>query len=57
MNLIFNTNHIIYYHMDAQYAIGLEWPYFTSPDYLVVQCWVHSMLIQQGHMSVTIQGF
>ena len=36
----FNNNDIIYYHIDAQWSIGWEQTYFTSSDYLVVQCWV-----------------
>ena len=42
MGLAINDNHIIYFHVDAQCPIGLTWTYFTSPDYLVVQCWVHA---------------
>ena len=37
MAVALNNNHIIYYCMDAQW-----WTYFDSPDYLIVQCWVHS---------------
>ena len=40
MALAYNDNHIIYYHMDAQQSVGLGRTYFTSPDYLVVQCLV-----------------
>ena len=40
--LAFNNNHIICYHMDMQWSVGLRWCYFVSPDYVVVQCWVHS---------------
>ena len=42
MALTFNSNHIVYYHMDTQHSIGLAQTYFASLHYLVVQCWVHS---------------
>ena len=40
MALIFNNAHIIYYHMDVTWSMGLVQTYFTHPDYFVVQCWV-----------------
>ena len=64
MAVAFNNNHFIYYHMDAQLSVGLGWTYFASPDYLVVQYWVHSMfffililVIQQGYMCIAIKSF
>ena len=36
MALLFNNNHKISYHMDAQWSIGFAWIYFTNPDYSVV---------------------
>ena len=41
MGVLYNNNHIIFYHIDALQAVGLAWTYFTYPDYLVVQCWVY----------------
>ena len=38
-------SHIIYYHMDAQWSIGLAWTYFTSPDYLAVQERIHAAFL------------
>ena len=29
--------------MDAQQSLGLAWTYFTSPDYLAVQEWIHGV--------------
>ena len=43
MALGFSNNHIIYYHMDAEWSTGLGWTYFPSPDYLAVKCLFHSM--------------
>ena len=63
MALAFNNNHIIYYQMDMQWSVGLTWTYFTSPDYSVVQCWVHSMffspipLTKQNPMHIIIFSF
>ena len=39
--LALNDHHVIYYHMDTQCPIELEWTYFASPDYLVVSWWLH----------------
>ena len=36
MALLMNDAHIIYYHMDALWSVGLEWSYFSHPDYFVV---------------------
>ena len=35
MALVFNNNHINWYHMDTWHSIGLGWIYFTSPDYVL----------------------
>ena len=50
--------------MDDQQFVVLVQTHITSPDYLVLQYWVHSMffftltlLIQQGYMSIIILGF
>ena len=34
--LAFKYYHIIYYHKDALWSLGLAQTYFTHPDYLVV---------------------
>ena len=36
MALMFNDDHIIYYHMDATHSFGLVQNYFTHPNYSVV---------------------
>ena len=41
MALMFNDDHLMYYHMDVQ-SVGLAQTYFTHLDYLVVQCWVQA---------------
>ena len=33
MALVFNNDHIVYYHMDSLQSMDLAWPYFTHPDY------------------------
>ena len=38
MSLVFDDNHIIYYHTLLQWSTGLTWTYFASPDCSVVQC-------------------
>ena len=53
MALESNDNHNIYYHMDAQWSIGLGHIYFTSPDYLVVQCLVHLTLFHADTINQT----
>ena len=45
MALTFTDNHVLYYQVDAQCSIGLGQTYFPSPDYLVVQCWVHATFL------------
>ena len=37
MSLAFNSEHIIYYHMDAIWSVGLAWTYLAHPNYLVCQ--------------------
>ena len=38
MALAFNTDHTVYYHMDALWSMGLAWTYFTHPAYVFIQC-------------------
>ena len=40
MPLAFDSEHIIYYNMDALWSVGLAQTDFPHPHYLVVQCWV-----------------
>ena len=42
MALAFNNNHIIYYHMDAQFSRRSAWTYFTGPDYSAAPDWIHA---------------
>ena len=42
MDLELNNTLIIYYHMDTTWSVGLVWTYFTNPDYVVVQGWIHT---------------
>ena len=42
MALAFNNEHIVYYHMDALWSMALMQTNFTHPDYLGVQCLVHT---------------
>ena len=44
MALAFNSDHIIYYDMDAMQSVVLMWTYFIHPTYLVVQYWVHTYM-------------
>ena len=44
MALLRNGPHIIYYHMDALWSMGLVWSYFFT-SYLVVQCWVYALVL------------
>ena len=45
MALAFNNNNTIYYYIDAQQSIWLTKTYFASPDYLLVQDWIHATLL------------
>ena len=53
MSLAFNDNHIIYYHIDAQWSIDLGQIYFARPDCLSVQCWVHSTFFHSNIINPT----
>ena len=53
MALAFNNNYIIYYHMDAQWSIGLAQTYFSSPDYSVVQDWIHATFLTPDTINQT----
>ena len=37
--------------MDAQQLVGLAQSYFSHPDFLVVQCWVHAVLFPDSMTS------
>ena len=50
---VFNSNHIIYYHMDAQWSMGLAWKYFVNPDYSTVQCWVQAIYLSTDAINQT----
>ena len=53
MAVSFNDNHIIYSYMYAQCSIGLRQTLFTSPDYMVVQCWTHSTFLHPNTINTT----
>ena len=48
MALACNSEYIIYYHMDALWSLGLVWNCFAHPNYLDVQCWVHTTYVSPG---------
>ena len=45
MDLVMNDAHIIYYHMDVLWLFGLAWSYSSHPNCLLVQCWVHAVVL------------
>ena len=53
MVLMFNSDHIIYYYMDATRSVGLVKTYFTHPDYLVVQYWTHATYLSPAVLNQT----
>ena len=42
MALLMNDAYIMYHHMDSSLSVGLVQSYFSHPDYLALQCWVHT---------------
>ena len=51
--LVFNNNHVIYYHMDAQWSIGLAWTYFANAIWLsnvgsMLHCYLLKLLTKQS---------
>ena len=57
MALAFNYNHIIYYHKDVQWSVGLAQTYVTNPAYLVVQCWVYATFLLSDTVNQTESHF
>ena len=53
MALAFNNDHTVYCHMDALCSVGLAQTYFTHPDSLVVQSWVHITYLLPDTISQT----
>ena len=53
MALDFDDSHIIYYHIEAQWSRVFAQTYFTNPDYLVVQCWIHSSFLSPDKINQT----
>ena len=53
MDLAFNGNQIIYYHMHVQWSTDLAQTYFTSPDYFAVQCWIHAAFLSPHRVNHT----
>ena len=43
--LAFNYSHIIYYHTDVQWSMGLAQTYLPNPNYLGVQYWGPAMYL------------
>ena len=53
MDLAFNSDHIIYYHMDAPQLIGLVKTNFAHLDSLVVQFWIHTIHLSPDAINQT----
>ena len=43
--LLINVTPIIYYYMDTLWSVCLAWTYFSYPNFLVVQCWGHAVVL------------
>ena len=54
MILLMNDAHITYCHMNTFWSVGFAWSYFSYPDYLIVQYWIHAVILFPD--SVTLQG-
>ena len=53
MALLSNSDHIIYYHIDVLWSMGLTPTYFTHPDYLVVHCWIDATYLSPSTINQT----
>ena len=42
MALHINNDYIRYCHIDITLSVSLAWSYFSNPEYLVIQSWVHT---------------
>ena len=45
MVLHMNDEHIVYFHMDTTQSVGLVQTYFSHPEFLIVQCWIHATFL------------
>ena len=53
MALVFNNDHIIFYHIYAIWSGGLAQNHFAHPDYLVILCCVHATYISPDDINQT----
>ena len=52
-----NNAHIIYYHMDKTWSVGLAWRYFTHFDCLVIQSCIHNTCIYPETINQTVYSY